>query len=90
MGDSLNLIICQERGAIAEYKQTSVMTSIRCCFAIGPQNSLGPPAIFPAARTYAVKIAKIVAMYPSATFPPHANPAPMKTAASEMRSGTSL
>src|SRR5215211_7421365 len=43
--------ICHDRGTTAEYTQATVMTSMRCCFAIGPQNSLGAPAIFPAART---------------------------------------
>src|SRR4029077_5649389 len=43
--------ICHDRGTTTEYRQAMVMTSIRCCLAIGPQNSLGPPAIFPAART---------------------------------------
>src|SRR6266481_2046663 len=43
--------ICHGRGTTAEYRQITVITSIRCCFAIGPQNSLGAPAIFPAART---------------------------------------
>jgi len=38
--------ICHDRGTITEYRQAMVITSIRCCLAIGPQNSSGEPAIF--------------------------------------------
>ena len=43
--------LCQAAGAAAQKIATIVERNIRCCFAIGPQNSFGAPAPFPTART---------------------------------------
>src|SRR5262249_30449513 len=42
---------CQAVGARPAYSAASVRTAMRCCLAIGPQNSCGAPAALPWART---------------------------------------
>src|SRR5438477_7570317 len=42
---------CHPCGASADHSPSAMISNIRCCFAIGPEKSLGPPAALPAART---------------------------------------